>query len=74
MFMRRPSYLGEDFGSQALAGQSSRVLKKLWINPKVVSQIVSHRLQNLLISVLLNQRELEAKVGIGQGSFTVQAP
>jgi hypothetical protein len=66
MFMRRPSYLGEDSGSQAIAGQSSRILKQFWNNPKVVSQTVSHRLSEPPNSLLLKQLELEARVGIGQ--------
>jgi hypothetical protein len=64
MFMRRPSYLGEDSGSQAIPGQSSRILKQFWSNPKVVSQTVSHWLSEPPNSLLHTQLELEARVGI----------
>jgi len=65
MFMRRPSYLGEDSGSQAIAGESSRILKQFWNNPKIVSQTVSHWLSETPNSLLHTQLELEAGVGIG---------
>jgi hypothetical protein len=65
MFMRHPSYLGEYSGSQAIAGESSRILKQSWNNPKIVSQTVSHRLPHFPNSLLLKQLELEARVGIG---------
>jgi hypothetical protein len=65
MFMRRPSYLGEDSGSQAIAGESSRILEQSWNNPKIVSQTVSHWLSVTLKSLLHTQLELEARVGIG---------
>src|SRR5271168_287928 len=64
MFMRHPSYLGEDSGSQAIAGESSRILKQSWNNPKIVSQTVSRRLSHFPNSLLLKQQELEARVGI----------
>jgi hypothetical protein len=66
MFMRRPSYLDEDSGGQAIAGESSQILKQFWNNPKVVSQTVSHWLSLTPNSMLLKQLELEARVGIGQ--------
>jgi hypothetical protein len=43
MFMRRPSYLGEDSGRQAIVGQCAQILKQSWNNPKIVSHSVSHR-------------------------------
>ena len=64
MFMRRPSYLDEDSGSQAIAGESSRILKQSWNNPKIVSQTVSHWASETPNSVLHTQLELEARVGI----------
>jgi hypothetical protein len=42
MFMRHPACLGEDSGSQAIAGESSRILKQFWNNPKIVGQTVSN--------------------------------
>jgi len=66
MFMRHPAYLGEDSGSQAIAGESSRILEQSWNNPKIVSQTVSHWLSVSPNSLLHMQLELEARVGIGQ--------
>jgi hypothetical protein len=66
MFMRRPSYLDEDSGSQAIAGESSRILEQSWSNPKIVSQTVSHWASETPNSLLHAQLELEARVGIGQ--------
>ena len=66
MFMRRPSYLGEDSGGQAIVGESSQIVKQYWNNPKIVSQTVSHWLSESPNSLLLMQLELEARVGIGQ--------
>jgi hypothetical protein len=73
MFMRHPSYLGEDSGSQAIAGESSRILKQSWANPKIVSQTVSHWLSHFPNSLLHNQLELEARVGIGRLTVYLQA-
>jgi hypothetical protein len=61
MFMRRPSYLDEDSGSQAIAGESSRILKQSWSNPKIVSQTVSHWPSHFPNSLLHTQLELEAR-------------
>jgi hypothetical protein len=66
MFMRHPAYRGEDSGSQAIAGESSRILKQSWANPKIISQTVSHWLSLTPNSLLHTQLELEARVGIGQ--------
>jgi hypothetical protein len=66
MFMRRPAYLGEDSGSQAIAGESSRIVKQFWSNPKIVSQTVSHRLSKPPKPLPLMRMELEARVGIGR--------
>jgi hypothetical protein len=66
MFMRRPSYLDEDSGSQAIVGQSAQILEQSWNNPKIVSQTVSHWLSHFPNSLLQPQLELEARVGIGQ--------
>jgi hypothetical protein len=66
MFMRHPSYLDEDSGSQAIAGESSRILEQSWNNPKIVSQTVSPWLPHFPNSLLQAQLELEARVGIGQ--------
>lgn len=66
MFMRRPAYLGEDSGSQAIAGESPRILEQFWNNPKIVSQTVSHWLPHFPNSKLHTQLELEARVGIGE--------
>jgi len=63
--MRHPAYLGEDSGSQAIAGEFSRILKQSWSNPKIVSQTVSHRLSKPPKPLLHSQMELEARVGIG---------
>src|ERR1035438_6948914 len=71
MFMRRPSYLGEDSGGQAIVGESSQIVKQYWNDPKIVSQTVSHWLSESPNSLLLMQLELEARVGIERGSFTV---
>jgi hypothetical protein len=65
MFMRHPSYLGEDSGSQAIAGESSRILKQSWANPKIVSQTVSRWPSHFPNSLLHKQLDLEARVGIG---------
>jgi hypothetical protein len=64
--MRHPSYLGEDSGSQAIAGESPRILEQSWNNPKIVSQTVSRRLSRFPNSLLHKQLELEARVGIGR--------
>src|SRR5271168_3928457 len=66
MFMRHPAYLGEDSGSQAIAGESSRIVKQSWNNPKIVSQTVSHWLSAASNSLLHTQLEMEARVGIGE--------
>jgi hypothetical protein len=66
--MRRPSYLDEDSGSQAIVGQSAQILEQSWSNPKIVSQTVSHWLSETPNSLLHSQLELEARVGIGQDS------
>src|ERR1039458_4305006 len=68
MFMRRPSYLGEDSGGQAIVGESSQIVKQYWNNPKIVSQTVSHWLSESPNSLLLMQLKLEARVGIGRVS------
>ena len=62
--MRHPAYLGEDSGSQAIAGESSRILKQSWANPKIVSQTVSHWLSVTPNSLLHTQLEMDARVGI----------
>jgi hypothetical protein len=62
MFMRHPSYLGEDSGSQAIAGESSRIVKQSWNNPK----IVSHCLPETPNPLLHTQLGMEAGVGIEQ--------
>jgi hypothetical protein len=64
MFMRHPAYLGEDSGSQAIAGEFSRILEQFWSNPKIVSQTVSHWLSEPPKPLLHSQMELEARVGI----------
>jgi hypothetical protein len=64
--MRYPAYLGEDSGSQAIAGEFSRILKQSWNNPKIVSQTVSHWLPESPNPLLHTQLELEARVGIEQ--------
>ena len=64
--MRHPAYLGEDSGSQAIAGESSRILKQSWANPKIVSQTVSHWLSETPNSLPHMRLELEARVGIEQ--------
>jgi hypothetical protein len=51
-------------------GQSSRILKQSWKNPKIVSQTVSHRLSWTPNSLLHTQLELEARVGIGLATVT----
>jgi hypothetical protein len=71
MFMRRPSYLDEDSGSQAIAGESSQIVEQSWNNPKIVSQTVSHWPSHFPNSLLQAQLELEARVGIEPGHFTV---
>jgi hypothetical protein len=73
MFMRRPSYLGEDSGSQAIVGESSQILEQFWNNPKIVSQTVSHWPSHFPNSLLLKQLELEAEVGIGRFTPRLQA-
>jgi hypothetical protein len=65
MQLHQASYLGEDSGSQAIAGQSSRIVKQFWRNLKTVSQIVSHRTFSAPQSLLQTQLDLEAKIGIG---------
>jgi hypothetical protein len=72
MFMRRPSYLGEDSGSQAIAEEFSRILEQYWSNPKIVSQTVSHWLSVSPNPLLHTQLELEARVGIGHLSPPLQ--
>jgi hypothetical protein len=67
MFMRHPSYLGEDSGSQAIAGESSRILEQSWANPKIVSQTVSRWLSYFHNPLLHMQLRLEAEVGIERG-------
>lgn len=62
--MRRPSYLGEDSGSQAITGQPPRIVKQSWTNPIIVSQTVSHWLFQRPNSLLHTQLKLEARVGI----------
>jgi hypothetical protein len=64
MFMRHPAYLGEDSGSQAIAGEFSRIVEQFWSNPKIVSQTVSHWLSETPNPLLHPQLELEAGVGI----------
>ena len=59
-YMARASYLGKDSGRQAIAGESSRILKQFWNNPKNVS----HWLSETPNSLLHAQLELEARVGI----------
>jgi hypothetical protein len=53
------TYFGEDSGSQAIAGEFSRILEQFWSNPKIVSQW-------LFKPLLHSQMELEARVGIEQ--------
>ena len=78
MFMRRPSYLDEDSGSKALAGESSRIVEQFWNNPKnvsqTVSQTVSHWLSATHNSLLHTQLELEARVGIEPNQWLYQKP
>jgi hypothetical protein len=64
--MRHPAYLGEDSGSQAIAGESSRIVEQFWSNPKIVSQTVSHWLSESPNPLPHTRLELEARVGIGQ--------
>ena len=47
-----------------IAGEFSRILEQSWSNPKIVSQTVSHWLSESPNSLLLQQLELEARVGI----------
>jgi hypothetical protein len=65
MFMRHPAYLDEDSGSQAIAGESSRIVEQFWSNPKIVSQTVSHWLSLRPKPLLHTQLRMEARVGIG---------
>jgi hypothetical protein len=62
MFMRHPAYLGEDSGNQAIAGESSRILKQFWGNRKIVSHWLSETPNPLPHTRL----ELEARVEIGR--------
>jgi hypothetical protein len=75
--MRRPSYLDEDSDSQAIAGESSRILKQSWNNPKVVSQTVSQTVSRWASetpnSLLLQQLGMEARVGIGRYLYRLPA-
>jgi hypothetical protein len=64
MFMRRPSYLGEDSGSQAIAGEFSRIVAQSRNDPKIVSQTVSHWLSHFPNPLLHTLLRLEARVGI----------
>src|SRR5271163_2613824 len=64
MFMRHPAYPGEDSGSQAIAGESSRIVEQFWSNPKIVSQTVSHWLSETPNPLPHTRLELEARVGI----------
>jgi hypothetical protein len=65
MFMRHPAYLGEDSGSQAIAGESSRIVEQFWSNPKIVSQTFGHWLSETPNPLPHTRSELEARVGIG---------
>ena len=69
--MRHPAYLGEDSGSQAIAGEFSRILAQFWSNPKIVNQTVSHWLSASPNPLLHTQLELEARVGI-EAPFIVE--
>jgi hypothetical protein len=64
MFMRHPAYLGEDSGNQAIAGESSRILKQFWGNRKIVSHWLSETPNPLPHTRL----ELEARVEIDRVS------